>query len=112
MQFQIDVRPYVAKNSLGPGEHAARAPFNVDLQEVRRPELRDQILSIVLGSTAKGLLTGLAAGWAARRWNSIYVAVLVGSIRNGTVNGPVVLVRVIINFAGFAGLAPSCATGS
>jgi uncharacterized membrane protein (Fun14 family) len=42
------------------------------------PEVRDQMLSIVLGSTGKGLLTGLAAGWAARRWNSMAVAVLVG----------------------------------
>jgi peptidoglycan/LPS O-acetylase OafA/YrhL len=42
------------------------------------PEVRDQMLSIALGSTGKGLLTGLAAGWAARRWNSMAVAVLVG----------------------------------
>ena len=42
------------------------------------PEVRDQMMSIVIGSTGKGLLTGLAAGWAARRWNSMLVAVLVG----------------------------------
>lgn len=42
------------------------------------PEVRDQMLSIVIGSTGKGLLTGLAAGWAARRYNSMMVAVLVG----------------------------------
>lgn len=42
------------------------------------PEVRDQMLSIVIGSTGKGLLTGLAAGWAAKRWNSMSVAVLVG----------------------------------
>lgn len=42
------------------------------------PEVREQILSIVIGSTGKGLITGLLAGWAARRWNSMLVAVLVG----------------------------------
>jgi uncharacterized membrane protein (Fun14 family) len=42
------------------------------------PEVRDQMLSIVIGSTGKGLLTGLAAGWAAKRWDSMTVAVLVG----------------------------------
>lgn len=42
------------------------------------PEVRDQMLSIVLGSTGKGLITGIAAGWAARRWNSMAIAVLVG----------------------------------
>src|SRR5262245_25470901 len=42
------------------------------------PEVREQILSIVIGSTGKGLITGLIAGWAARRYNSMVVAVLVG----------------------------------
>lgn len=42
------------------------------------PEVRDQMLSIVIGSTGKGLITGLAAGWAAKRWDSMTVAVLVG----------------------------------
>lgn len=42
------------------------------------PEVRDQMLSIVIGSTGKGLLTGLAAGWVAKRWNSMTAAVLVG----------------------------------
>jgi small basic protein len=42
------------------------------------PEVREQMLSIAIGSTGKGLLTGLLAGWAARRWNSMLVAVLVG----------------------------------
>jgi uncharacterized membrane protein (Fun14 family) len=44
------------------------------------PEVRDQMLSIVIGSTGKGLLTGLAAGWAARRYDSMRVAVLVGLV--------------------------------
>ena len=42
------------------------------------PEVRDQMMSIVIGSTGKGLLTGLAAGWVAKRWNSMLAAVLVG----------------------------------
>lgn len=42
------------------------------------PDVRDQMLSIALGSTFKGLLTGLAAGWAAKRFNSMAVAVIVG----------------------------------
>jgi peptidoglycan/LPS O-acetylase OafA/YrhL len=42
------------------------------------PEVREQMMSIVIGSTFKGLLTGLAAGWVAKRWNSMAAAVLVG----------------------------------
>jgi peptidoglycan/LPS O-acetylase OafA/YrhL len=42
------------------------------------PEVRDQMTSIVIGSTFKGLLTGLAAGWAAKRFNSMTAAVLTG----------------------------------
>jgi small basic protein len=42
------------------------------------PEVRDQMMSIVIGSTFKGLLTGLAAGWAAKRYNSMTVAIIVG----------------------------------
>jgi len=42
------------------------------------PEVREQMLSIVIGSTFKGLLTGLAAGWVAKKWNSMTAAVLVG----------------------------------
>ena len=42
------------------------------------PDVRNQMLSIIIGSTFKGLLTGLAAGWVARKWNSMTAAVLVG----------------------------------
>jgi Na+/pantothenate symporter len=42
------------------------------------PEVRDQLMSIVIGSTLKGLLTGLAAGWVAKRYNSMTAAVLTG----------------------------------
>ena len=44
------------------------------------PEVRTQMLSIVIGSTGKGLLTGLAAGWVAKRFNSMTAAVLVGLV--------------------------------
>jgi len=42
------------------------------------PEVRDQMLSIVIGSTGKGLLTGIAAGWVAKKYDSMTAAVLVG----------------------------------
>jgi peptidoglycan/LPS O-acetylase OafA/YrhL len=42
------------------------------------PEVHDQMMSIVIGSTFKGLLTGLAAGWVAKRYNSMTAAVLTG----------------------------------
>lgn len=35
------------------------------------PEARTMILFIVIGSTIKGVLTGAATGWLARRWRSI-----------------------------------------
>jgi len=49
------------------------------------PEVRDQMLSIVIGSTFKGLLTGLAAGWVAKKWNSMTAAVLALGIAGLTV---------------------------
>ena len=46
------------------------------------PEVREQIVTIMIGSTFKGLLTGLVAGIVATRWRSlplgIGVALLVG----------------------------------
>jgi hypothetical protein len=44
------------------------------------PEARPQIVSIVLASTVKGLLTGAAAGEVARRWRSMTLAVTVGIV--------------------------------
>src|SRR5687767_14722704 len=41
---------------------------------------RDQLFGIVVGSTFKGLLTGLAAGWYARRSRSLGKGIAVGLI--------------------------------
>jgi hypothetical protein len=39
---------------------------------------KDQLLGIVIGSTGKGLITGLAAGFFARRTRSLAKGILVG----------------------------------
>ena len=39
---------------------------------------RDQLAGIVIGSTFKGLLTGVIAGWYARRSQSMLKGVLIG----------------------------------
>ena len=42
------------------------------------PEVRDQIIGIIIGSTFKGFLTGLIAGIVARKLNSIPIGIIVG----------------------------------
>ena len=42
------------------------------------PEVRAQLAGIVIGSTLKGLLTGLAAGFFARKSGSLPAGILVG----------------------------------
>lgn len=42
------------------------------------PAVRPVILSILMGSTVKGLLTGVFAGWIARVSNSMLLAVVSG----------------------------------
>jgi hypothetical protein len=42
------------------------------------PEVRDQIIGIIIGSTFKGFLTGLIAGLVARKLNSLPIGILVG----------------------------------
>ena len=44
------------------------------------PEARPMMAMIVVGSTIKGVLTGAAAGFAARRWGSMLLAVGVGLV--------------------------------
>lgn len=44
------------------------------------PDARPEIVSIIIGSTFKGLVTGLAAGFAAKRWNSIAAGVGTGLV--------------------------------
>jgi len=42
------------------------------------PEVRNQLLGIVIGSTFKGLVAGLAIGFFARKVNSLTLGVLFG----------------------------------
>lgn len=42
------------------------------------PAIRSQIVTIVLGSTFKGLVTGIAAGFFARKLQSLPLGILVG----------------------------------
>lgn len=42
------------------------------------PEVVDQIVGIVIGSTFKGIITGLAVGYFARKVNSLPLGILFG----------------------------------
>ena len=42
------------------------------------PEVRDQMLGIIIGSTLKGVIAGVAAGWYARRVHSVPKGVVFG----------------------------------
>jgi len=44
------------------------------------PEVKEQIMGIVIGSTGKGLIVGVLTGWYALRVNSLAKGVLVGAI--------------------------------
>jgi hypothetical protein len=44
------------------------------------PQVRDQMLSIVIGSTAKGIIAGIAAGWYARRVQSVPKGIVFGFV--------------------------------
>ena len=46
---------------------------------VSAPETQSQIMSIVLGSTFKGLIAGAAIGWFARKVNSLPLGILFGT---------------------------------
>jgi hypothetical protein len=43
------------------------------------PEARDMIMAIVVSSTIKGVLTGAAAGWLARKWRSVPGGIAAGT---------------------------------
>jgi hypothetical protein len=45
---------------------------------VSAPEVRPQILGIILGSTGKGLVAGVLIGWFARKVNSLPLGILFG----------------------------------
>lgn len=44
------------------------------------PEARSLMMTIVIGSTTKGFITGLVAGWVAQRSNSLVRALVAGLI--------------------------------
>lgn len=44
------------------------------------PAVRDQLGSIVIGSTVKGIIAGIAIGFFARKFNSLPIGILFGAI--------------------------------
>jgi hypothetical protein len=44
------------------------------------PAVRDQMLGIIIGSTMKGIVAGIAAGWYARRVQSVPKGIIFGFI--------------------------------
>ncbi|HEX6642190.1 MAG TPA: hypothetical protein VF215_13810 [Thermoanaerobaculia bacterium] len=44
------------------------------------PEVREQMLGIIIGSTLKGIIAGIAAGWYARRVHSVPKGIAFGFI--------------------------------
>src|SRR5687767_3234343 len=44
------------------------------------PEVRDQMLGIIIGSTGKGIIAGIAAGWYARRVQSVPKGIIFGFV--------------------------------
>lgn len=46
-------------------------------------DVREGILMIIIGSTGKGLVTGLVAGWVATKWNNITIGIICGIVTGG-----------------------------
>lgn len=47
------------------------------------PEVRDQMLSVVIGSTFKGLLAGVMIGFFARKYESLALGIVFGLLVGG-----------------------------
>ena len=47
---------------------------------ISAPEVQDQLVGIVIGSTVKGLLAGLIIGWYARRVESVRAGIIFGFV--------------------------------
>lgn len=47
---------------------------------ISAPEVKDQLVGIVIGSTVKGLLAGLIIGWYARRVQSLRAGIIFGFV--------------------------------
>jgi hypothetical protein len=48
------------------------------LSAIMYPETRDEIVGIVIGSTIKGLIAGIATGYFAKKYQSLSVGILFG----------------------------------
>lgn len=44
------------------------------------PEIQQGIIGIVIGSTIKGMLVGVATGFLAKKYNSLWVGILFGTL--------------------------------
>ena len=85
------------------------------------PEVRDQMVGIVVGSTAKGVIAGLIIGLVAQRTQSLAIGIIVGLVAGAvlsalvTIGGPyfweIVLpgaaVGLIVGFATFKYRSPA-----
>lgn len=47
------------------------------------PDVRDQMMGIVIGSTVKGLIAGVAIGFFAKKYQSLTVGILFGLVVGG-----------------------------
>lgn len=47
---------------------------------ISAPEVKTEIMGIVIGSTGKGLLAGLIIGFVARKVNSLAAGILIGTV--------------------------------
>jgi hypothetical protein len=50
---------------------------------ISAPELRDQIMGIVIGSTFKGLVAGVLIGWFASKVHSVVAGMVAGLLISG-----------------------------
>lgn len=55
------------------------------------PEVKDQITTIVIGSTCKGLIAGLATGFFARKFHSLPLGLVVGLAIGAALAAPIAL---------------------
>ncbi|MBC8087725.1 MAG: hypothetical protein H7Z40_10705 [Phycisphaerae bacterium] len=60
---------------------------------VSAPETRPEIMTIVLGSTGKGLVAGAIIGWFARRKNNLGMGIVFGLVVSGLIALPIALSR-------------------
>ncbi|HMV33341.1 MAG: hypothetical protein U0104_00315 [Gemmatimonadales bacterium] len=60
---------------------------------VSAPEVAPQIMSIVIGSTGKGLVAGVIIGAIARKLNSLALGILIGGAVSALLALPIALAR-------------------